>query len=93
MTLDLAKIKSDAEIIASRCDTLLMPLPVKDVQTLIRDAERLLFLVERGGQYHFRIREDGKCAAMDCGNGLTFIGKDFPSYREAVDAAEAKERP
>lgn len=39
MTLNLAKIKSDAETIASRCDTLLMPLPVKDVLGMLAEIE------------------------------------------------------
>lgn len=41
MTLDLAKIKSDAEIIASRCDMLLMTLPVRDVQEMVFQIEDL----------------------------------------------------
>ena len=39
MTLDLAKIKSDAEIIASRCDMLLMTLPVRDVLAMVAEIE------------------------------------------------------
>lgn len=49
MTLDLAKIKSDAEIIASRCDTLLMPLPVKDVLGMLAEIERLKDEIEQLG--------------------------------------------
>lgn len=56
MTLDLAKIKSDAEIIASRCDTLLMPLPVKDVLGMLSELEKfddgmraLAFQLSAGG--------------------------------------------
>lgn len=45
MTLDLAKIKSDAEKIAANSDLLLMALPVKDVLGMlarIADDERKL---------------------------------------------------
>lgn len=41
MPLDLAKIKSDAEIIASRCDMLLMTLPVRDVLGMLAEIQRL----------------------------------------------------
>lgn len=43
MTLDLAKIKSDAEKIAANSDLLLMALPVKDVQWMVAEIERLMF--------------------------------------------------
>lgn len=62
-----------------------------DVNLLLEDATRLEFLVRHGGQYHFRERDDGTWAAMDCGNGLTFIARNCASYREAVDAARARE--
>lgn len=49
MTLDLAKIKSDAEIIASRCDMLLMTLPVRDALAMVAEIERLNDEVEQLG--------------------------------------------
>lgn len=41
MTLDLAKIKSDAEKVAANSDLLLMALPVKDVQEMVFQIEDL----------------------------------------------------
>lgn len=60
MTLDLAKIKSDAEVIASRCDTLLMPLPVKDVLAMVRKIEGLF---EQHGRDSGELRK--LCSARD----------------------------
>lgn len=41
MTIDLAKIKSDAEKIAANSDLLLMALPVKDVLGMLAEIKRL----------------------------------------------------
>lgn len=41
MTLDLAKIKSDAEKIAANSDLLLMALPVKDVLAMVAEIDQL----------------------------------------------------
>ena len=41
MTLDLAKIKSDAEKVAANSDLLLMALPVKDVLGMLAEIERI----------------------------------------------------
>ena len=46
MTLDLSKIKSDAEKIAANSDLLLMALPVKDVLGMLAEIERLTDEVE-----------------------------------------------
>lgn len=43
MTLDLAKIKSDAEKIAANSDLLLMALPVKYVLAMVSEIDRLAF--------------------------------------------------
>lgn len=80
MTLDLAKIKSDAEIIASRCDTLLMPLPVGDVLGMlarIADDERKLDAL-------LNHCEDGECVTCGqiiCahGDGMHFHHDGCPS--------------
>lgn len=49
MTLDLSKIKSDAEKIAANSDLLLMALPVKDVLGMLAEIERLMEEVETLG--------------------------------------------
>lgn len=49
MTLDLAKIKSDAEKVAANSDLLLMALPVKDVLGMLAEIERLKEEVETLG--------------------------------------------
>lgn len=49
MTLNLAKIKSDAEKIAANSDLLLMALPVKDVLGMLAEIERLKEEVETLG--------------------------------------------
>lgn len=80
MTIDLAKIKSDAEIIASRCDMLLMTLPVGDVLGMLAEINDLREDAER-----FRYIE------RDAYSGMSRIyGDDWISV---IDAAIAKERP
>lgn len=49
MTIDLSKIKSDAEKIAANSDLLLMALPVKDVLGMLAEIERLTDEVETLG--------------------------------------------
>lgn len=49
MTLELSKIKSDAEKIAANSDLLLMALPVKDVLGMMAEIERLTDEVETLG--------------------------------------------
>ena len=55
-----------------------------------KDAERLEFIVLHPEYRVVQGKSDGKWTAMDCSNGLTFIGRHYQSMREAVDAALAQ---
>lgn len=57
MTLDLSKIKSDAEKIAANSDLLLMALPVKDVLGMLAEIERLKDEVETLGYELLEVQE------------------------------------
>lgn len=83
MTLDLSKIKSDAEAIAANSDLLLMALPVKDVLGLLAEIEVLRKDAER-----YRWLKD-KAHTAD----WEFIGGQTPDAGEAeIDACMAKEK-
>lgn len=97
MTLDLAKIKSDAEIIASRCDTLLMPLPVKDVLGMLSELEKfddgmraLAFQLSAGGynaetltadQLVSKVSDGLKAFVDSTGSLVDGLRKDAERYR------------
>lgn len=80
MTLDLAKIKSDAEKVAANSDLLLMALPVKDVLGMLAEISDLSEDAER-----FRY------IAGDADSGMSRIYGD--DWIDVIDAAIAKERP
>lgn len=90
MTLDLAKIKSDAEKIAANSDLLLMALPVKDVLGMLAEIEELR---KDAGRYRF-IR--GYYTKVSVEIAIPGFESDWVTGDQAdkqIDSAMAAERP
>lgn len=83
---DIAPALSDW---ASRLETAIATLQAADATCDGQDAVRLDWLMSRDNR-SIRVQGNGNnWSVLDCSNGLTFITRDQPSARAAIDAAIA----